>query len=54
MVVDEDRYFHLGSDHNVIIPGGVIEFGFGGGVRLMTQNPYPFLGFILAKNSARF
>ena len=35
-------------------PGGVLEFGFGGGVRLTTQNPYPFLGVILAENSARF
>ena len=26
------------------MPGGVLKFGFGGGVRLTTQNPYPFLG----------
>ena len=24
-------------------------FGFGGGVRLTTQNPYPFLGVILGQ-----
>ena len=34
--------------------GGVFEFGFGGDVRLTTQNPYPFLGVILAENSTRF
>ena len=28
---------------------GVFEFGFGGDVRLTTQNPYPFLGVILAE-----
>ena len=33
-------------------PGVVLEFGFGGGVRLTTQNPYPFLGVILTENSA--
>ena len=36
------------------LPGGVLEFGFGGGVRLTTQNPYPFLGVILAENRACF
>ena len=37
-----------------ITRGGVLEFGFGGGVRLTTQNPYPFLGVILAENGTRF
>ena len=33
---------------------GVLRFGLGGSVRLMPQNPYPFLGVILAENSTRF
>ena len=35
-------------------PRGVLEFGYGGGVQLTTQNSYPFLGVILAENSTRF
>ena len=34
--------------------GGVLRFGLGGSVRLTPQNPYPFLGVILAENSTRF
>ena len=33
---------------------GVFKFGFGRGLQLTTQDPYPFLGVILAENGTRF
>ena len=45
-MINEEKYTHA--------RGGVLRFGLGGSVRLTPQNPYPFLGVILAENSTRF
>ena len=44
-----------GKDRELLSWGeGVLGFGLGGGVRLTPQNPYPYLGVILAENGTRF